>query len=79
MAKTPVEMVEVFVHKIPGDKDYLLVGLNGKLYQVPCGITVKVPKPVKAIIDQRMRNMGVSERFVKKQAKLANKIQGVPE
>ena len=79
MAKTPVDMVDVFVHKESGDRDYLLVGVNGKLYQVPCGVAVKVPKAVKDIIDQRERNKGVSERYIKKQKKLAKTVMGVPE
>lgn len=72
------EMVPVFVHKEAGERDYLLVGVNGKLYQVPRGVSVNVPKPVKDIIDQREHNKRVSEDYVKKQKKMAKTIQGVP-
>lgn len=78
MAKV-VERVPVFVPKESGQRDYLLVGVNGKLYQVPRGETVNVPVPVKDIIDQRERNKRVSDRYIKKQQKLAKKIQGVNE
>lgn len=73
------DMVPVFVHKEAGDRDYLLVGVNGKLYQVPCGVSVEVPKAVKDIIDQRERNKRVSAEYIKRQKKLAKTVQGVPE
>lgn len=78
MAKI-VEKVPVFVDKESGQRDYLLVGVNGKLYQVPRGETVNVPVPVKDVIDQRERNKKISERYIKKQRELAKKIQGVDE
>lgn len=72
------EMVSVHVPKITGEEPMLLVGLNGKLYNIPRGKTSMVPKPVADIIAMSDRNAGIADEYSERGKALLNQVQGAP-
>lgn len=46
------ELVEIMLPFVPGEPETVFVGLNGKGYTIERGVPVKIPKPVKAILDE---------------------------
>ena len=51
-----------------GDQNFVLVGINGKNYQVPRNKRVQVPKPVYDILSRSEHAQQVSERYNMEQA-----------
>lgn len=51
-----------------GDQNFVLVGINGKNYQVPRGKRVQVPKPVYDVLSRSEHAQMISERYNAEQA-----------
>jgi hypothetical protein len=49
------DTVEMMLPLVPGEPDTIFVGLNGKGYTIQRGETVRLPKPVAAIIQDSQR------------------------
>lgn len=73
------EMVSVHIPRMSGEAEMMVVGLNGKLWNIPRGKTVTVPKPVKDIIDQSERHASSAYAYSDEKKKLMSKVQGAPE
>lgn len=62
-------MVVVFLPKASdGDQNYVRVGINGKMYQVPRGRQVRVPKPVYDVLSRSEHAQKISEMYSKERA-----------
>ena len=60
MTKPKPDMVQVRLpRKGANDDNFELVGLNGKMWQIPCGKPVEVPKPIYELLmrQQAARDM----------------------
>lgn len=68
--KTQSETVKVRLPRHPvGAPQFELVGLNGKLYQIPCGKEVEVSVPVYEIL---MRQQAARDALMDVQAEMPN-------
>lgn len=68
--KAAPEMVTVSLPRKGANEDnFELVGLNGKMWQVPCGKTVQVPKPVYELL---MRQQEARDILMDMQEKIPN-------
>ena len=73
------EIVSVHIPRASGEDPILIVGLNGKLWNIPRGQTVDIPKPVADIIAQSNRNEDAAFKFCEEKRKLAKTVQGAPD
>lgn len=63
--KNPMDVKErVFIPKAAGEEPCVLVGLNGKNYNIPRGKPWEVPKPVADILYQSERAKDEAEKFI---------------
>lgn len=62
------DMVEIFLFK-DGDKykDDVFVAVNGKTYQIQRGVPVKVPRFVKEVLDNSMKQDMAAVRYMEKE------------
>jgi hypothetical protein len=75
--KTDTAKVAVYLDRATGgEENYVRVGVNGKMYQVPRGKTVMVPRPVYDVLRRSATAKAVTEAFVKEneQREMANTI-----
>jgi len=71
------EKVTVFVHKISGEDPMLYVGLNGKAWNIPRGVSVEVPKPVAEIIKESQVCASVADSYSTEKQNMMKIVQGV--
>ncbi|MCD8036972.1 MAG: hypothetical protein LUE88_06325 [Clostridiales bacterium] len=58
------EMVEVKLPKAPKtEQNFQFVGVNGKTFQVPKGVTVEVPKPVAEVLKNAEKAKNEAEEY----------------
>ena len=68
--KTDTAKVAVYLDRATGgEENYVRVGVNGKMYQVPCGKEVEVPLPVYEIL---MRQQAARDALMDVQESLPN-------
>lgn len=64
-AKDPMSVKErVFIPKAAGEEPCVLVGLNGKNYNIPRGKQVEVPKPVADILYQSEKAKDAADKYI---------------
>ncbi len=58
------EMVEVRLPKAPKtEQNFQFVGVNGRTFQVPKGVTVEVPDPVAEVLQNAERAKAEAEEY----------------
>jgi len=67
------DTVEMMLPLVPGEPDTIFVGLNGKGYTIQRGETVRLPKPVAAIIQDSQRAKQAQQARMRQLAAEASK------
>lgn len=63
-AKNPMmEMVSLHIPKASGEDRTVFIGLNGRSWNIPRGITVEVPKPVADVYYAAQENINKADEY----------------
>lgn len=69
--KTKPETVKIRLPRRPaGEAQYEVIGLNGKLYQIPCGKEVEIPVSVHELL---LRQQAARDALIDVQEEIPNK------
>ena len=77
--KNPMnEMVSLHIPKQSGEDRSVFIGLNGKGWNIPRGVTVEVPKPVAEVYYSAMANASAADKYSEEKQRDMAVIHGAP-
>lgn len=72
------EMVSLHIPKVSGEDRCVYIGLNGKAWSIPRGVTVQVPKPVADIYYMALKAAEARDKYIEAKQKDMTVVHGAP-
>lgn len=72
------EMVSLHIPKASGEDRSVFIGLNGKAWNIPRGVTVQVPKPVADIYYTSQEAVAEKDKYSEEKQKDMLVVHGAP-
>ena len=73
------EKVSLHIPKMSGEDRSVFIGLNGKGWSIPRGVTVEVPKPVAEIYWAAQANADAAEQYADATQRESKDVHGAPD
>ena len=73
------EKVSLHIPRMSGEDRSVFIGLNGKGWSIPRGVTVEVPKPVAEIYWASQANADAAEQYSDAKQRDSRIVHGAPD